>query len=133
MNKADLVKEWFEIASTDLHTAVHLFETMRPKPLEIICYHCQQAAEKALKAYLIDCEIEPPRIHDLEKLCQICAEQNPAFETMEDICGRLTDYSVSTRYPDHPEIEETDAASALKDADRICEFCAALCRMESPI
>jgi HEPN domain-containing protein len=79
-----------------------------------------------LKAYLIDCEIEPPRIHDLEKLCQICAEQDPAFETIKDICGGLTDYSASARYPDHPEIEETDAAFALKEADRLYAFCAAL-------
>ncbi|WP_243103766.1 MULTISPECIES: HEPN domain-containing protein [unclassified Dehalobacter] len=25
-----------------------MFETIHPKPLETVCYHCQQAAEKAL-------------------------------------------------------------------------------------
>jgi len=40
---SDLVSEWLEIASNDLTVAHHLFDTMHPKPLEIICYHCQQA------------------------------------------------------------------------------------------
>jgi predicted nucleotidyltransferase len=49
-----------------------------------------------------------------------------AGRPIKDICGGLTDYSASARYPDHAEIEETDAASALKGADRIYAFCAAL-------
>ncbi|MBN2050303.1 MAG: HEPN domain-containing protein [Spirochaetales bacterium] len=39
-----------------------------PGPLEIICFHCQQAAEKALKAYLAYNEIRPPKTHDLDEL-----------------------------------------------------------------
>lgn len=40
------MQKWFEMAVTDLGVAKHLNETYYPKPLEIICYHCQQAAEK---------------------------------------------------------------------------------------
>ncbi len=39
-------KEWYDLAVMDLKIARYLEETYRPKPLEIICYHCQQAAEK---------------------------------------------------------------------------------------
>jgi hypothetical protein len=56
----------------------------------------------------------------------MCAEQDPAFETIKDVCGGLSDYSISARYPDHPEIEEADASLALKETDRIYTFCAAL-------
>jgi len=35
----------------DLGTAEYL-QNMSPLPLEIICYHCQQSAEKYLKGYL---------------------------------------------------------------------------------
>lgn len=40
----ELVDEWFRFANMDLNTAKYLFENMHPAPLEIICYHCQQAA-----------------------------------------------------------------------------------------
>ncbi|MBO4438811.1 MAG: HEPN domain-containing protein [Spirochaetaceae bacterium] len=42
----DDVKEWLRFANMDLDTANHLFNTMYPKPYEIICYHCQQSEEK---------------------------------------------------------------------------------------
>jgi HEPN domain-containing protein len=126
MNKADFVKEWFEIASTDLRTAEHLFETMRPKPLEIICYHCQQAAEKALKGFLADHETEPPHTHDLEKLRLMCMEYDRSFESIQAPCLKLRGYSVSTRYPGRVEVEEQDAVFTLKEAERIRAFCADL-------
>ena len=51
MDKASA--EWLDIAKTDLGVARHLYDTYHPKPLEIICYHCQQAAEKAIKAVIV--------------------------------------------------------------------------------
>ena len=45
-------KEWFSFAKTDLDVAKHLYDTFYPKPLEIICYHCQQSAEKSVKAII---------------------------------------------------------------------------------
>ena len=44
------IQRWLDFAENDLAVAKHLLETFHPKPLEIICYHCQQAAEKAIKA-----------------------------------------------------------------------------------
>lgn len=41
-----IVDEWLQFAKMDYDTARYLYETMRPKPLEIICYHCQQAVEQ---------------------------------------------------------------------------------------
>ena len=46
-------KEWYDLAVTDLGVAKHLYETYYPKPLEIICYHCQQSAEKSIKAMIM--------------------------------------------------------------------------------
>lgn len=45
-------REWQRLAEMDLNSAVYLLN-MRPTPLEIICYHCRQAAEKYLKGYLV--------------------------------------------------------------------------------
>lgn len=53
MANNNTVNEWIQFSDMDYNTAIFLFDTMRPKPLEIICYHCQQAAEKLLKGLLI--------------------------------------------------------------------------------
>ena len=47
-----LSSEWLEFAKMDLGAAEYLL-TMHPLPVEIICYHCEQAAEKFLKAVLV--------------------------------------------------------------------------------
>lgn len=44
---------WIEFAKTDLGVAEHLDKQYYLKPLEIICYHCQQAVEKAIKAIIL--------------------------------------------------------------------------------
>ena len=72
MDKNDLAKKWFERADSDFIVAVHVFEDLHPKQIEIACYHCQQSSEKALKGYLVNKEIEPPKTHDLIALCKLC-------------------------------------------------------------
>ena len=51
MDEKEISKEWFEIGDSDLASAEFLLK-MHPVPNEIICYHCQQAAEKYLKGFL---------------------------------------------------------------------------------
>jgi len=63
MNAIDLAKEWLKYAKSDLITAQHMFEDVNPKETEIVCYHCQQCAEKALKGYCILNGIEPLKKH----------------------------------------------------------------------
>ena len=126
MTKTDLVREWLEYASNDLRVASHMFENMHPKPLEIVCYHCQQCVEKALKGYLIDHDVEPPYIHDLEKLCLMCMEYDTSFESFLKQCRDMTEYAASSRYPSNEEFEEINAVLALKEAKLIYESCIAL-------
>jgi len=64
MDKREAAKEWFKIAESDLSSAAFLQE-MRPTPVEIICYHCQQSAEKYLKGFLSLKEEEIQKTHDL--------------------------------------------------------------------
>jgi len=46
MNAENSCSEWVRLAEMDMATARHMFETFQPKPLEIVCFHAQQAAEK---------------------------------------------------------------------------------------
>ncbi len=127
MSRMEIVREWLNYAANDLRTAKFIFENMYPKPLEIVCYHCQQATEKALKGFLVSIDAEPPRTHDLENLCKQCAEHTRSFLPMLDRCRKLTDFAAMARYPSNMEIEEHDAVLALRDSEMIYSICADLC------
>ena len=121
MKKAEWNSEWHELAKMDLAAAEFLLD-MRPVPVEIICYHCEQAAEKLLKGVLVCFDIEPPKTHDLVKLCKLCCELDEQFEQLADACIELTPYGVQVRYPSDLELNESDMKCALKECKAIHEF-----------
>jgi HEPN domain-containing protein len=71
MNKYDAAREWFSRAKDDLESAEYLLGKY-PVPIEIICFHCQQSAEKLLKGLLVLQGICPPKIYDLVILYDHC-------------------------------------------------------------
>lgn len=114
-------QEWILYAKRDLDSADFLLN-MKPQPFEIICYHCQQSAEKMLKAFLIqnNCKIE--KTHDLKMLANTCSTINQEFQKILPECSRLTPYGIQARYPFSIEIEENDMKIALDDAKTILNF-----------
>jgi len=80
INNNNEAQDWFRFAVMDLDAANTLNQHMQPKPFEIICYHCQQSAEKMFKGFLVLNQVEPPKIHDLPLLCKMCIEKKSAFE-----------------------------------------------------
>ena len=115
------IDEWIAYSDMDMASAKHLC-SMNPIPLEIICYHCQQSAEKALKAYWIYSGIAPPKTHDLEHLRDKCESLDQMFDQLIDECDRLNLYSSQPRYPFGLEITEEIMELAIKDGERIIEF-----------
>jgi HEPN domain-containing protein len=122
MSEMDLIFNWFKKAKNDLICAIHLFEDLYPKQMEISCYHCQQSAEKALKGYLLYKGIETPKTHNLVLLCQLCEIVNTEFEEIMDDCSDLTPYAVQTRYPNEIEITECETTIALSKSKNVFEF-----------
>ena len=118
--------EWLEMANMDLNAAEFLLD-MRPVPVEIICYHCQQAAEKLLKGVLVHFDAEPPKTHDLIQLCKLCCELDARFSLLEDACIELTPYGVQVRYPSDLELNESDMTAALRECKKVREFVQQLC------
>ncbi|HDL00756.1 MAG TPA: HEPN domain-containing protein [candidate division Zixibacteria bacterium] len=121
MNKKNPSEEWFQIAEMDLLTANYL-KGMRPKPIEIICYHCQQAAEKYLKGFLAFRGHEVVKTHDLMALNRLCLSYDQEFKSIKEPCLRLTDYGVNIRYPYPIDLNESDMELALKDAQVLQTF-----------
>ncbi|HEY3397741.1 MAG TPA: HEPN domain-containing protein [Armatimonadota bacterium] len=104
---------WLEYADADLNAA----ETLRAGGAEPnnICFHCQQAAEKAYKAYLAWLGDESiPRVHDLEYLTGRILAQGGAQPPAADL-DQLTEYVITGRYPGVEPItpEEVEPALAL--------------------
>ena len=117
------VAEWLRIVEMDRTTAYHLFKTMHPKPLEIICFHCQQAAEKAIKALFILNEIEIIKIHDLGMLIKTIQPKIAFPETVKLSAISLTKFAATFRYPDYPDIDEELTKKALADMDVVVDWC----------
>ena len=116
------IAEWFRFADMDLESAEYL-QGKRPQPFEIICYHCQQSAEKNLKGFLIYKGIgEPPKTHDLTVLNDMCQDFDKRFIIIERACDILTRYGVQPRYPREIGVTENDAQKALMYARNIRNF-----------
>ena len=114
-------QEWQRLAEQDLNSAEYLLD-MRPSPMEIVCYLCQQSAEKYLKGYLVLNNINPPKIHDLNELCKLCMKLDNSFNEIADQCSELTAYSVQPRYPMELMLEEQDMKQAMKNSKAIRTF-----------
>ena len=71
-----------------------------PPLTEPAAFHCQQAAEKILKALLVAAGVTPARSHDMERLVQVAGPLYPALNNEMQAFARLTEWLTATRYPD---------------------------------
>lgn len=67
--------------------------------LEDLCFNAQQAAEKALKAVLIEHKIEFPYVHDLVKLMGTLLQGGVEVPDRIREAARISQYAVAARYP----------------------------------
>jgi HEPN domain-containing protein len=118
----ELVREWFRYADTDLAVANTLLAHQYPTPMEIICYHCQQAGEKYLKGCLLWYGIEPPRIHDLLRLGRLCNQYDTRFSQLDRQNIYLSQYGVQPRYPAEIPIDASIMNLCIRYASDIRDF-----------
>ena len=115
------VAKWLELADLDYGVAEHLLDTYHPIPVEIVCYHCQQAAEKAVKALILFFGIANaiPKKHDISYLLDQVKGHITIDEKYYDYADTLTPYGVAVRYPNELQIEKHHARNALNYAGEI--------------
>lgn len=121
LHNEDVAHEWINFANLDLESAKFLMN-MNSIPFQIVCYHCQQAIEKYLKAYLAFCGNEILKTHDLLMLNKKCEGYDGSFKEMYKDCLEVNDYAVHTRYPFYEDLTDGDAILAIKSAERVKEF-----------
>lgn len=109
-------------AQQDLDAAAWLLES--PQALNnAVGFHCQQAAEKSLKAYLTWQDEVFEKTHSLVALVGMCLKFTLEFNELRTAAAVLTPYAVTTRYPgDLPEISKQEAGEALGLARKTWEF-----------
>ena len=122
MGKNEIFRQWLQKGADDLRSAEYLSTMHHPTPDEVICFHCQQSAEKYLKGFLFFHSIEPPKIHDLTILLDMCKEINSSLSVLSPKTDKLTDYAVFPRYPNELEITSEDMKTAIQYAKDVQEF-----------
>jgi|GEM_PF-549805 len=122
MVKEKEFKEMLRLAKQNLELAIHENQAIYPRPYEMICYNCQQSAEKNLKAFLVKNEIVYRKTHDLEFLNGICEDIDDDFERIYDACEALNDYGVMPKYPHELYLDDIIVEKAISSAKSIEQF-----------
>ncbi|HXU30647.1 MAG TPA: HEPN domain-containing protein [Thermoanaerobaculia bacterium] len=107
-----LVQGWLIKAQHDLDTARKLAQDPGPL-LDTAIYHCQQAAEKAVKGFLAWHDQTVVKTHDVRFLVNQALAFEPGFEKWFEAAECVTPYATAYRYPDEvlePEKEEFEIA-----------------------
>jgi len=92
---------------------------------DLVCFHCQQAAEKYLKALLDEQGLTVPRTHDLEDLLSLLLPAYPQLGAVRRGLKFLIQFAVEARYPGF-HATKRQAASALCWAGEVRAACRTL-------
>jgi len=93
--QGDIIRGWVRKARSD---EVAFEAALKAGAFDAACFHAQQAVEKYLKAFLFQRGKEFRFTHNLAKLVEICAVDEPSFRTLTDVVAPLTPYAVELRY-----------------------------------
>jgi HEPN domain-containing protein len=104
-------------AEGDYVQATQNFASDRPV-YDGVCFHCQQCAEKYLKALLQELRLAITRTHDLEFLRVQLLPHNPRLRSLRRGLELLTNYAVDVRYAGK-RARKRQAIAALRWADRV--------------
>jgi HEPN domain-containing protein len=130
--KRELVRAWLIKAQNDLDTAPQI-SAVPEGHLDAAIYHCQQAAEKAVKGFLAFRDHRLERSHDIELLVEIAARYEVGFDKWGEAATILTPYATAYRYPGESTVLEPSRAEfdeALKHASEILNYVLSLLASE---
>ena len=109
--------QWINKAEEDMDVAREL-AARTPPPRNVACFHCQQAAEKYLKALLQELGAAVPRTHDMEDLLDLLLPHDATLAPLRRSVAGLTKYAVEYRYPGM-RATTRQMQSALRIAERV--------------
>lgn len=118
------VNQWLMKADHDIRSAKRLLIGDSDGPLlDTGGYHCQQAAEKSIKAYLTAHAVYFPKVHLLMSLITLCQDVDPSFGELSEAAAFLTPFATEFRYPGDVLVPSSaDAEQALQYAQHVLSF-----------
>jgi len=116
-----LTAEWVDKAEQDFHV-VTMLTRGHQRLHDQVCFHCQQCAEKYLKALLQELGVPVPRIHNLLALRTLLLPYYPLLRPTVRGLKFLSRFAVGPRYPDYSATKR-QAAAALRWASRVRDAC----------
>ncbi len=115
LEKMAEVRAWLSRASEDLRAADVEEKAIPPLTAHMV-FHAQQAAEKAMKAFLVDHNRVFRKTHSLVELGEPCVAIDPSLRDLVLRAVPLTEYAWRFRYPGDefaPSLETAAHAVAL--------------------
>lgn len=112
---------WIDLAKEDEEMAELAFKA---KLYNQVCFHCQQGAEKLLKAFLLKKKGKFPKIHSLTELLILASGVDKNLIRLKNDCLYLDQFYVPTRYPDAPLGSLPDGQPGREDAKKALEILA---------
>ena len=113
--------EWVTKAEGDFATAGRELRARTAPNYDAVCFHCQQCAEKYLKAILQENNTTIPKIHFLLELLALILKFDGSYEFLKVDLEILEDYSVRYRYPG-VSAEKDDAQATFAAVERVRKF-----------
>lgn len=112
-------RAWFQKATNDLRGA-DIDLAAAPPLVEDALFHCQQAAEKAMKGYLTAHERVFRKTHDLDELARACEAIDPTLKAVLLEARDLTVFAWEFRYPGDSQVpSEGEAVQTLALAQQV--------------
>jgi len=115
-------KRWFDKAKSDLLDADNNLAAHKV-PYDTVCFHCQQAAEKLLKGFLVAHGCEYPIRHNLFVILDKVVEYDGLAESLREAVALLNPYAVEVRYPgDELTLTIDNATEARQAAQEVLDW-----------
>lgn len=122
MKNSELAESWLKRAFSNLEKA-KVGKISDALFYEDLCFDCQQAAEKALKALLIYCGVTFPKTHSVNMLIALIKGQNIQVPMEVEASVILNDYAVQTRYPgEYEPVTEDEYFEAVELAKKVVQW-----------
>jgi HEPN domain-containing protein len=116
-----LTREWVIRADEDLLAAEMIFK--EKGPIDTLCFLCQQATERYLKAFLVFKGIYFRKVHDLVELGKLGGQAEPKILDFLKDFKTLQGYYIECRYPPGiPVYDWEDAEKCIKIAHEFEDF-----------
>lgn len=109
------VEDWLDVAEIDRRTAFACLAAIPPLTTAA-AFHCQQAAEKLLKGFLVCADVTFGKTHDLRKLGQAVAAKFPDLAPSIGLMERWTVWNAAYRYPTDAIPEPVPSPEELRGA-----------------